>query len=59
MNLNEKIAKELYGSKSGDFAQRGNNSANIIQTYYPARKKAAPRKYYEQYLKVGGKKFWK
>ena len=23
MNLNEKIAKELYGSKSGDFAQQG------------------------------------
>ena len=35
-----------------------NNLGNIINTYYPARKKAAPREYYMQYLKVGGEKFW-
>lgn len=35
-----------------------NNLFNIIRGFYPARKKAAPRNYYDQYLKVGGKKFW-
>lgn len=35
-----------------------NNLYNIIDTYYPARKEAAPRKFYMDYLKVGGKKFW-
>jgi len=35
-----------------------NTLRNIIYTYYPARKIAAPREFYEKYLDVGGEKFW-
>ena len=32
MNLNEKRSEKIYGSKSGDFAQRGNHIHLIVQS---------------------------